>query len=86
MQEMTTLPAIHLGENTDSLRKDFKSFKYLATRIFGCWHLQMTRPITRNNETYRACLRCGLRRPFDLSIWKSYGSFYAATSNGRPRG
>ena len=28
-------------------------------RAFGCWHLQMSLPFTRDNETYRTCVSCG---------------------------
>ncbi len=33
------------------------------TRVFGCWHLQMGRPMTWAGETYRACLDCGAPSP-----------------------
>ncbi len=55
----------------------FDKFKYVVTRMTGCWHLRMSWPFTRGNETYRACLRCGMRRGFDLEAWKSSGPFYA---------
>jgi hypothetical protein len=54
---------------------DDKLKAYLG-RIFGCWHSRLTRPITRDRETYRACLHCGMRRKFDLQTWTSQGQFY----------
>lgn len=45
-------------------------------RILGCWHVKMSRPFTRGNETYRTCIACGARRRFDLDHWKMVGSFY----------
>jgi hypothetical protein len=85
MQESTTLTTIQLGDGNASLETDSHSVNDLLTRLFGCWHVRLTRPITRDNQTYQACLRCGLRRPFDLDTWKAYGSFYAAPS-GEPKG
>jgi hypothetical protein len=48
----------------------------VTVRIFGCWHLNMSRPISRGNESYRSCLACGARRRFDLEQWEMVGSFY----------
>jgi len=45
-------------------------------RAFGCWHLQMSLPFTRDNETYRTCVSCGARRRFDLDQWAMVGAFY----------
>jgi hypothetical protein len=45
-------------------------------RVFGCWHLNLSRPFTRDGETYRACLACGARRRFDTERWKTLGRFY----------
>jgi len=45
-------------------------------RAFGCWHLQMSLPFTRDNETYRTCVSCGARRCFDLDQWAMVGDFY----------
>jgi hypothetical protein len=46
------------------------------TRIFGCWHVNMSRPFSRGNETYRTCVACGARRRFDLELWEMIGPFY----------
>lgn len=54
---------------------DDKLKAYLG-RIFSCWHSRLSRPITRGNETYRACLQCGMRCTFDLQTWTSRGRFY----------
>ncbi len=45
-------------------------------RVFGCWHLHLTLPFTRDNETYRTCVSCGARRRFDLQRWEMVGDFY----------
>jgi hypothetical protein len=45
------------------------------TRVFGCWHKEMSRPFT-DQETYRTCLDCGARRQFNLRRWEMQGDFY----------
>ena len=52
-----------------------------ATRIFGCWHVNMSRPFSRGNESYRTCVACGARRSFDLEQWEMVGSFYYPERN-----
>ena len=57
----------------------------LASRLlwfFRCWHRKMSRPFTRDGCTFRVCLRCGMRRNFDLENWKMTGGYYYAR-NGR---
>jgi hypothetical protein len=46
------------------------------TRAFGCWHLNMARPISGADETYRTCLDCGARRRFDTQTWMMHGPYY----------
>ncbi len=49
-------------------------FSRMASRvgeIFGCQHKQMSRPFSRQGETYRVCINCGARRTFDATTWKS---------------
>lgn len=48
------------------------------TRIFGCWHGRMNSPFTRNNETYRTCMKCGARRHFNPGQSKMTGAYYYA--------
>jgi len=50
--------------------------RYLIPPFFICWHRKMSRPFTRDGETYRVCLRCGIRREFDLKQWQTKGSYY----------
>ena len=47
-----------------------------ATRVFGCWHREMSRPFTLGGQSYRACLDCGARRSFDTKNWKMVGAYY----------
>jgi hypothetical protein len=46
------------------------------TRIFGCWHREISRPFTLNEESYRVCLECGAHRQFNLQTWEMTGPFY----------
>jgi hypothetical protein len=48
----------------------------VVVRVFGCWHLNMSRPFTRDGETYRTCVGCGARRRFDTGRWETVGRFY----------
>ena len=48
----------------------------LISKLWSCWHRHMSRPFTRDGETYRACLRCGVQRRFDLEAWKTKGAYY----------
>ena len=49
------------------------------TRVFGCWHTDMSRPFTRDGESFRACLDCGAHRRFDPARWEMVGSYYYST-------
>jgi hypothetical protein len=46
------------------------------TRVFGCWHTEMSRPFTQDGQSYRACLECGARRNFDPMKWEMVGAYY----------
>ena len=54
--------------------------------IFGCQHKQMSRPFSRQGESYRVCLACGARRQFNANTWETKGPFYfsAAQSADTP--
>lgn len=45
-------------------------------KVFGCWHHELSRPFTNRSGSYRACLNCGARTPFDAQKLKTVGSFY----------
>ncbi len=45
-------------------------------KIFGCWHNKLSRPFTNRGGSYRACLDCGARKPFDTQTLRTFGSFY----------
>jgi hypothetical protein len=54
----------------------------ILSRVFGCWHLKMSRPVTTKNTTYRFCPKCGMRRKYDLETFRSKGSFYSPPTDG----
>ena len=45
-------------------------------KIFGCWHKELSRPFTNQNQSYRVCLSCGARKHFDAENLKTFGPFY----------
>lgn len=46
------------------------------SRLFGCWHTDMSRPFTLRGVTARVCLDCGARRRFDTVRWQMVGAYY----------
>jgi len=70
------------GKDLSAVVPDLVSKVRRATsRIFGCWHVNLSRPFSRGNETYRTCVGCGARRRFDLEQWEMVGSFYYPKRN-----
>lgn len=53
----------------------------MISTVFGCWHRNLGRPLTRDGETYRACLNCGARRQFNLATWKLNGPYYYGSTS-----
>lgn len=51
----------------------------LVARVFGCWHVQMSRPFSRDGRAYRTCLNCGAQRHFNLGKWEMQGQFFFRT-------
>jgi hypothetical protein len=52
--------------------------------FWSCWHRKMSRPFTRDGQTYRVCLKCGVRRAFDLQNWKTQGGYYRENQTMQP--
>jgi hypothetical protein len=57
-------------------KKSTHTLLFLVSKIWSCWHRKMSRPFTHDGETYRVCLKCGMRREFDLEAWKTGHSYY----------
>jgi hypothetical protein len=56
------------------------------TKLFGCWHKEMSRPFSLYGQTYRTCLDCGARRQFNVETWEMQGDYHyraQSTSNLR---
>jgi hypothetical protein len=64
----------------DSVRDDDSSV-HQSNRLlwfFRCWHRKVSRPFTRDGHTFCVCLKCGMRRDFDVKNWKLTGGYYYA--------
>lgn len=48
----------------------------LMARVFGCRHGELSRPFSREGNTYRTCLHCGAQRQFNLASWQMQGKFF----------
>jgi hypothetical protein len=64
------------GRPVEDLRGVGRALARWLTRVFGCWHTDMSRPATHYKETYRVCLDCGARRRFDPVAWEMIGDYY----------
>ena len=72
----TVLKHPHADEPKWRTLRLFGKLRYLFLPLLVCWHRKMSRPFTRDGETYRVCLRCGVHRQFDLEEWKTKGDYY----------
>lgn len=48
----------------------------LMTKLFGCWHNDLSRPFAQGKTAYRSCLQCGARKQFNTETLETHGSFY----------
>lgn len=48
----------------------------ILTKLFGCWHENISRPFTQGKTAYRSCLNCGARKPFNTETLKTHGKYY----------
>jgi hypothetical protein len=48
----------------------------LTASLFGCWHDKISRPFMEGKIAYRACLKCGARKPFDPETLQTSDRFY----------
>jgi len=76
MQRVLRISQPQLTSQRAGLVTILSALERLLGAVFGCWHRRMSWPITRDGQTYRACLNCGVRRSFDAKTWKTFGSFY----------
>ena len=57
-------------------KKSTHTLLFVVSKLWSCWHRKMSRPFTHEGETYRVCLKCGMRREFDVEGWKTGDSYY----------
>lgn len=48
----------------------------IFSRIFGCAHTRMSKPVTIGETSFQYCSECGARRQYDLEKFKPFGAFY----------
>ncbi len=72
----TLAPTLDMTWLKANLRRAIEHLENAYHRIFGCWHMNMSRPFTISQQTYRMCLNCGARRVFDVQQWKMVGPYY----------
>jgi hypothetical protein len=41
----------------------------------GCWHGKMSWPVRFRDHSYQVCLGCGIKRLFDETAFRAYGSY-----------
>jgi hypothetical protein len=68
-------------ERTRSRRRELDSTIFgkkfgIVSSLFGCRHGNLSRPFGQRDMTYRTCLDCGARTPFDLETLTTHGKFY----------
>lgn len=76
MELTEKLPSPFTVETPKGMFSRISRMKKGIVGLFGCWHQEMSLPITRNNLTYRSCLACGSHRLFDTETWKMVGPFF----------
>ena len=52
-----------------------------VTALLGCRHGELTRPFGLGRSSYRSCLKCGARAPFDTETLVTSRKFYQPTVN-----
>ncbi len=67
--------------NSTSVQKDVDARIFgekvgLFSRLFGCRHSRMSRPVTTGSLTYQYCAACGVRRKYNPKTFKPGRIFY----------
>jgi hypothetical protein len=76
MERVLSISQPQITPHRDGLIPIHTAVNRVRVSLFGCWHRRMGWPITRDRQTYRVCLRCGMCRSFDPKTWKTFGPFY----------
>lgn len=51
----------------------------LFSKLFGCRHIRLSKPVTIGKLSYQYCSDCGARRKYDIENFKPLGAFYRPT-------
>jgi len=65
-----------LGKRYNIMQALAGKISNFVTRVFGCWHGDLSRPFSREGRAYRTCLSCGAQRQFNLGNWEMQGKFF----------
>jgi len=77
MQRVLRISQPQTTSQRDGLVTIFSALERFPGTVFGFWHRRMSWPITRDDQTYRACLNGGVRRALMQRRGKLFGSFYS---------
>ena len=50
----------------------------IVSRLFGCQHRRVTRPMGSAGSAYLSCIECGARKHFNTKTLETSKSFYSA--------
>jgi len=76
MERVESIAPPQITSHQDGLVTFLSAPERLMGSLFRCWHRRMGWPLTRDGLTYRACLKCGMRRGFNPKTWKTFGPYY----------
>lgn len=76
MQSVVSITSPKVTQHRDLLVTVASVFERVLFGLFTCWHWRMGWPRTRDQKTFRTCVKCGMCRQFDPQTWKSLGPFY----------
>ena len=71
-----TFQKIGLGTKEQPDERAFGKKLGLVTRLVGCRHERISRPFGSGNGSYRSCLSCGARKPFNPRTLETSSTFY----------
>ena len=72
-----TFQHIGLGRHREQLdERAFGKKLGLLTKLIGCSHERISRPFGSGKASYRSCLSCGARKPFNTETLETSSTFY----------
>ena len=76
MQSVLNQESVSISSRNEQTRFLGHKIGFFAS-LFGCWHEKLSRPVTIGKASYRSCLICGARKPFDAETFQSQSKFYS---------